>query len=114
MSLSIAKSRELPVLRTYTLGGLGVLMPMWCSSDPRWTARFIRRAGITGTNRTVKKHPVMPNSAPRPGATPSLRVAWSRRLTEAEAKRFTIEQVLSGQDRWFPLYSPGTFNRTKG
>ena len=35
-------------------------------------------------------------------------------LTEAEAKRFTIEQVLSGQDRWFPLYSPGTFNRTKG
>lgn len=30
------------------------------------------------------------------------RVAWSKQLTEAEAKRFTIETVLAGEDHWIP------------
>lgn len=49
-----------------------------------------------------------------PGAAPSLRVSWSRDLTEAEAKPFTIEQVLSGQDGWCPPYAPGSSKLTKG
>lgn len=49
-----------------------------------------------------------------PGASPFLRVAWSRQLTETDAKRFTIEHVLSGQDRWYPPYTPGTSNQTRG
>src|SRR6266550_1239574 len=35
-----------------------------------------------------------------PGAKPRERVAWSRRLTKAEAKVLTIQNVLGGPDGW--------------
>jgi pectinesterase len=37
-----------------------------------------------------------------PGANPSARVAWSRRLTKAEAGSITLAKVLGGTDNWNP------------
>lgn len=37
-----------------------------------------------------------------PGANPSARAAWARRLTKAEAGRITPERVLAGADGWNP------------
>ena len=37
-----------------------------------------------------------------PGANPHRRPAWTRQLGEAEAKSYTVENILSGQDRWDP------------
>ncbi len=37
-----------------------------------------------------------------PGAKPMERVAWARRLTEAEAREITPEKVLGGADGWNP------------
>jgi pectinesterase len=35
-----------------------------------------------------------------PGANPVARVAWSRQLSDAEAKKFTVQNVLKGFDNW--------------
>jgi len=35
-----------------------------------------------------------------PGATTRKRPPWTRQLSHAEAKSYTIENILSGQDRW--------------
>jgi pectinesterase len=37
-----------------------------------------------------------------PGARPHDRVPWARTLTEEQAKAFTVEKVLAGQDGWNP------------
>jgi pectinesterase len=37
-----------------------------------------------------------------PGANPSARVAWSRQLTDGEAEKYTIENILGGADGWRP------------
>lgn len=37
-----------------------------------------------------------------PGANPGKRVAWSKQLTEAQAQRLTIEEILGGNDHWRP------------
>lgn len=37
-----------------------------------------------------------------PGANPQARAAWSRQLTNAEARAITLEKVLGGSDRWNP------------
>ena len=37
-----------------------------------------------------------------PGANPRARVPWARQLTEAEAKKITLEKVLGGADGWDP------------
>ncbi|MDX6692559.1 MAG: pectinesterase [Blastocatellia bacterium] len=37
-----------------------------------------------------------------PGANPSARVAWSRRLTKTEASSITLAKVLGGPDSWNP------------
>ena len=37
-----------------------------------------------------------------PGADTSKRPAWTRQLSEAEAKNYTVENILSGEDRWDP------------
>jgi len=37
-----------------------------------------------------------------PGAAPAERVTWARALTAAEAKEYTVENVLSGIDGWNP------------
>lgn len=37
-----------------------------------------------------------------PGANPGARVAWSRQLTEAEAKNLTSQVLLRGSDNWNP------------
>jgi pectinesterase len=37
-----------------------------------------------------------------PGANPSARVKWSRRLTKSEAKSITPQKVLAGTDGWNP------------
>ena len=37
-----------------------------------------------------------------PGANPSARVAWSRKLTVEEAKAITVGKVLAGADSWNP------------
>jgi pectinesterase len=37
-----------------------------------------------------------------PGAKTSKRPAWTRQLTDAEAKTYTIENILGGNDRWNP------------
>jgi pectinesterase len=36
------------------------------------------------------------------GANPKARVAWSKQLTSAQAKRITVREVLSGSDKWDP------------
>jgi pectinesterase len=40
-----------------------------------------------------------------PGANPATRVAWSRQLSDEEAKRFTANNVLKGFDNWNPTES---------
>lgn len=37
-----------------------------------------------------------------PGAKTSRRPAWTRQLSEAEAKNYTVENILSGEDGWDP------------
>jgi pectinesterase len=37
-----------------------------------------------------------------PGANPTNRVDWSKQLTEAEAKKITVDKVLGGADGWVP------------
>lgn len=37
-----------------------------------------------------------------PGADTSQRPAWTRQLSEAEAKNYTVENILSGADGWNP------------
>jgi pectinesterase len=37
-----------------------------------------------------------------PGAVPQKRPSWTRQLTEAEANKYTVENILSGDDRWDP------------
>ncbi len=37
-----------------------------------------------------------------PGANPEARVPWSKQLTNDEAKTYTVENVLAGQDAWKP------------
>lgn len=37
-----------------------------------------------------------------PGANTGKRPAWTRQLSEAEAKNYTVENILSGEDRWDP------------
>ena len=37
-----------------------------------------------------------------PGANTSKRPDWTRQLTDAEAKTYTVENILSGEDRWNP------------
>lgn len=37
-----------------------------------------------------------------PGANPGQRPAWTRQLSEAEAKSYTVENILAGTDRWNP------------
>jgi pectinesterase len=37
-----------------------------------------------------------------PGADTRKRPAWIRQLSEAEAKNYTVENILSGEDRWDP------------
>ncbi|MSU60015.1 MAG: hypothetical protein EXS35_17905 [Pedosphaera sp.] len=36
------------------------------------------------------------------GANRDARVKWAKQLTEAEAKEFTVKNVLSGTDGWRP------------
>lgn len=38
-----------------------------------------------------------------PGASPATRVPWSHQLTDAEAKQYTIKNILGGDDNWNPL-----------
>jgi pectinesterase len=38
-----------------------------------------------------------------PGAKTSGRVKWTKQLSDAEAKRFTIKNILGGKDNWNPL-----------
>jgi len=37
-----------------------------------------------------------------PGANPAARVKWAHGLTEAEAKAYTVENILGGADHWNP------------
>jgi len=37
-----------------------------------------------------------------PGADIRRRVAWARQLTDVEAQNYTVENILSGEDRWDP------------
>lgn len=38
-----------------------------------------------------------------PGAAPGSRVSWSHQLNDAEASRYTISNILAGDDQWNPL-----------
>ncbi len=40
------------------------------------------------------------------GASPTNRPDWTKQLTEAEAKRITVEKVLGGTDSWNPTLPP--------
>jgi pectinesterase len=46
------------------------------------------------------------------GANPEKRVAWSKQLTENEAKKYTITNVLGGKDNWNPESPLLTFGLT--
>lgn len=37
-----------------------------------------------------------------PGANPQARVPWSKQLTDAEAKAYTVQNILAGADKWSP------------
>lgn len=37
-----------------------------------------------------------------PGANPEKRVAWSKQLTDDEAAKYTVENILGGNDKWNP------------
>lgn len=39
-----------------------------------------------------------------PGANPEKRLAWSKQLTDDEAKQYTVENVLRGNDDWDPRH----------
>src|SRR5690554_1442720 len=41
-----------------------------------------------------------------PGAASSERVSWSRQLTAEEAREFTLDRVLGGNDQWDPTHAP--------
>ena len=56
----------------------------WRGTDNHKTARFVEYKN-TG-----------------PGANPHKRPAWTRQLGEAEAKSYTVENILSQQDGWNP------------
>lgn len=56
----------------------------WRGNENHKTARYVEY-GNTG-----------------PGADTRNRPAWSRQLTEAEAKAYTVENILGGDDRWNP------------
>lgn len=57
---------------------------VWRETDHHKTARFVEYRN-TG-----------------PGANTSKRPAWTRQLSDEEAKNYTIENILSGEDRWDP------------
>lgn len=46
------------------------------------------------------------------GANPEKRVVWAKQLTENEAKKYTIENVLGGKDHWNPESPLLTFGLT--
>ena len=56
----------------------------WAETDHHLTARFVEY-GNTG-----------------PGANTSKRPAWTRQLSDAEAKNYTVENILGGEDGWDP------------
>jgi pectinesterase len=56
----------------------------WRGTDHHLTARFVEYRN-TG-----------------PGANTSKRPAWTRQLSDAEAKNYTVEKILSGEDGWNP------------
>ena len=56
----------------------------WRGNDHHKTARFVEY-GNTG-----------------PGADTRKRPAWTRQLSEDEAKNYTVENILSGEDGWNP------------
>jgi pectinesterase len=56
----------------------------WRGADHHKTARFVEYRN-TG-----------------PGANTSKRPAWTRQLSDEEAKNYTVENILSGEDRWDP------------
>lgn len=37
------------------------------------------------------------------GASPKTRLAWTKQLTDIEAKNYTLKNILSGTDQWNPL-----------
>ena len=37
------------------------------------------------------------------GASPKTRLAWTKQLTDKEAKKYTLKNILSGMDQWNPL-----------
>ena len=43
-----------------------------------------------------------------PGAKTRKRASWTRQLSDAEAKNYAVENILSGQDRWNPNSSTST------
>jgi pectinesterase len=56
----------------------------WAATDHHLTARFVEYRN-TG-----------------PGANISKRPAWTRQLSDAEAKNYTVENILGGGDQWDP------------
>jgi pectinesterase len=46
-----------------------------------------------------------------PGSDISHRVLWARRLSRAEAGRYTVLGILAGMDRWVPPFYPGAAAR---
>lgn len=57
---------------------------VWTGSENHKTARYVEYHN-TG-----------------PGASTGKRPDWTRRLSDAEAKAYTVENILSGEDRWNP------------
>jgi pectinesterase len=43
-----------------------------------------------------------------PGANPNARVSWSKQLTDEEAGKFTIQNILGGSDGWNPVRGDGS------
>jgi pectinesterase len=52
------------------------------------------------TNELTARYAEYKNTGP--GATPDQRFKWTKQLTDTEAKDYTIEKILGGEDNWKP------------
>ena len=52
------------------------------------------------TNETTARYAEYRSTGP--GANPEQRVKWSKQLTDDEAKKLTVENILAGSDGWHP------------
>ena len=73
------------------------------SSNASWEKTCGPRDGPSGRGRSITRRLDSSNTrTPGPAPIPTKRPAWTRQLSDAEAKSYTVENILGGTDRWNP------------